>query len=70
MKKLHRRFDAFLTEIVEEHKINGFNGTEEYSNMLSMLIPLKEDGDGDGLKLTDTEIKALLLVFLYLTRQH
>ncbi|KAJ9131524.1 hypothetical protein P3X46_035179 [Hevea brasiliensis] len=60
MKKLHRRFDAFLTEIVEDHKINGFNGAEMH-NMLSTLISLKEEGDSDGLKPTDTEIKALLL---------
>ncbi|KAJ9131525.1 hypothetical protein P3X46_035180 [Hevea brasiliensis] len=59
MKKLHRRFDAFLTEIVEDHKTNGFNGAEKY--MLSTLISLKEEGDSDGLKPTDTEIKALLL---------
>lgn len=60
MKKLHKRFDTFLTAIVEEHKING-GGTKQ-TDLLSTLISLKEDADGEGGKLTDTEIKALLLV--------
>ncbi|KAF3438090.1 hypothetical protein FNV43_RR20846 [Rhamnella rubrinervis] len=59
MKKLHKRFDKFLTDIVEEHKING--GGSTHTDMLSTLISLKEDADGEGGKLTDTEIKALLL---------
>nr|AYM55669.1 cytochrome p450 [Croton stellatopilosus] len=63
MKKLHKRFDAFLSEIVEEHKMNlkGSDGIEKHTDMLSTLIALEEDADGDGGKLTDTEIKALLL---------
>ncbi|KAF2312853.1 hypothetical protein GH714_040906 [Hevea brasiliensis] len=61
MKKLHKRFDDFLTEIVEEHKIKS-DGYEKHRDMLSTLISLKEDADGEGEKLTDTEIKALLLV--------
>lgn len=64
MKKLHKRFDTFLTDIVEEHKING--GASTHTDMLSTLISLKEDADGEGGKLTDTEIKALLLVRLLL----
>ncbi|KAF2312888.1 hypothetical protein GH714_040946 [Hevea brasiliensis] len=60
MKKLHKRFDDFLTEIVEEHKIKS-DGYEKHRDMLSTLISLKEDADGEGEKLTDTEIKALLL---------
>lgn len=62
MKKLHRRFDDFLTKIVEDHKIHGSNSGEKHKDMLSTLISLKEDADGEGGKLTDTEIKALLLV--------
>nr|AYV88861.1 cytochrome P450 oxidase CYP75B114 [Polygala tenuifolia] len=59
MKKLHKRFDAFLTEIVEEHKRRS---SDEQSDMLSTLLSLKEiDADDDEAKLTDTEIKALLL---------
>lgn len=57
MKKLHKRFDTFLAAIVEEHKAHAASGT--YSDMLSTLISLTDD---DGGKLTDTEIKALLLV--------
>lgn len=64
MKKLHKRFDAFLTTILEEHKINGAGTTSKHTDMLSTLISLKDDADGEGGKLTDTEIKALLLVRL------
>ncbi|KAL8529477.1 hypothetical protein ACS0TY_006779 [Phlomoides rotata] len=57
MKKLHVRFDAFFTSILEEHKMKGSEG---HVDLLSRLISLK-DVDGEGGKLTDTEIKALLL---------
>ena len=60
MKKLHKRFDAFLTTIIEEHKAN--TGSQHHQDLLSTLLSLKEDADGEGNKLTDTEIKALLLV--------
>ncbi|WCJ35851.1 Cytochrome P450 superfamily protein [Euphorbia peplus] len=60
MKKLHKRFDDFLSEIVDEHK-NMKTGT--HKDMLTTLISLKEEeaDDGEGGKITDTEIKALLL---------
>lgn len=58
MKKLHKRFDAFLTAIVEEHKKSSGG---KHGDMLTTLLSLKEDADGEGAKLTDTEIKALLL---------
>ncbi|KAF5477133.1 hypothetical protein F2P56_003805 [Juglans regia] len=59
MKKLHKRFDTFLTAIVEEHKRSAAG---QHVDMLSTLISLKEKSDdGEGGKLTDTEIKALLL---------
>ncbi|KAK7330300.1 hypothetical protein VNO77_24490 [Canavalia gladiata] len=58
MKKLHKRFDSFLSSIVEEHKI--ISKTEKHQDMLSTLLSLK-DSPEDGEKLTDTEIKALLL---------
>ncbi|NP_001312090.1 flavonoid 3'-monooxygenase [Nicotiana tabacum] len=62
MKKLHARFDAFLTSILEEHKSNQFGETKEHEDLLSTLISLKkEEGDNEGGKLTDSEIKALLL---------
>ncbi|XP_052179859.1 flavonoid 3'-monooxygenase [Diospyros lotus] len=62
MKKLHRRFDVFLTGILEEHKRHP-GGGQKHTDLLSTLISLKDvdtDGEGGG-KLTDTEIKALLL---------
>ncbi|KAD5507876.1 hypothetical protein E3N88_15579 [Mikania micrantha] len=56
MKKLHARFDSFLNTILEEHKSGNSTG-----DLLSTLISLKDDADGDGGKLSDVEIKALLL---------
>nr|AIY22747.1 flavonoid 3'-hydroxylase [Iochroma calycinum] len=62
MKKLHARFDAFLTSILEEHKGKRIGEMKEQGDLLSTLISLKnEDDDDNGGKLTDTEIKALLL---------
>ncbi|XP_027125480.1 flavonoid 3'-monooxygenase-like [Coffea arabica] len=61
MKKLHARFDTFLNTILEEHKINGSSRNEERVDLLSTLISLKDNADGEGGPLSDTEIKALLL---------
>ncbi|XP_042014161.1 flavonoid 3'-monooxygenase [Salvia splendens] len=55
MKKLHTRFDNFLTAIVDDHKIDDQN--KGHVDLLSTLISLKDGEDS----LTDTEIKALLL---------
>ncbi|KAK6123084.1 hypothetical protein DH2020_043171 [Rehmannia glutinosa] len=60
MKKLHKRFDAFLSAILEEHKNKGSCGTEGPVDLLSMLISLK-DVDNEKERLTETEIKAFLL---------
>nr|BAJ16330.1 flavonoid 3'-hydroxylase [Antirrhinum kelloggii] len=59
MKKLHLRFDSFLSKILQDHKINGSDET----NLLSTLISFKDaDDNGEGgSSLTDVEIKALLL---------
>ncbi|KAK7301567.1 hypothetical protein RJT34_12434 [Clitoria ternatea] len=59
MKNLHKRFDAFLTNIIEDHKTS--SKTEQHKDLLSTLLSLKDVPDDDGNKLTDTEIKALLL---------
>nr|XP_043608826.1 flavonoid 3'-monooxygenase-like [Erigeron canadensis] len=60
MKKLHARFDKFLTMILDEHKIE--KGTHGHNDLLTTLISLKDvDGDGEIGKLSDIEIKALLL---------
>ncbi|GAV84063.1 p450 domain-containing protein [Cephalotus follicularis] len=63
MKNLHKRFDTFLTGLLEEHKkmLVGDGGSEKHKDLLSTLISLKDSADDEGLKLTDTEIKALLL---------
>lgn len=63
MKRLHKRFDAFLSSILEEHEMMKNGQDQKHTDMLSTLISLKgTDFDGDGGTLTDTEIKALLLV--------
>ncbi|QCE13991.1 flavonoid 3'-monooxygenase [Vigna unguiculata] len=54
MKKLHQRFDAFLSTIIEEHDSSS-------NNLLSILLSLQTVKDDDGNHLTHTEIKALLL---------
>ncbi|CAH2073594.1 unnamed protein product [Thlaspi arvense] len=61
MKRLHKRFDTFLSSILKEHEM--MHGQDQkHKDMLSTLISLKgTDFDGDGGSLTDTEIKALLL---------
>ncbi|KAK8537618.1 hypothetical protein V6N13_096569 [Hibiscus sabdariffa] len=64
MKKLHKRFDRLLSGILEEHKIKGGegDGKVKQTDLLSRLIALEDlDADADAGKLTDTEIKALLL---------
>nr|ACO35754.1 flavonoid 3'-hydroxylase [Dahlia pinnata] len=60
MKKLHAQFDSFLNAILEEHK-SGNGRTSGHGDLLSTLIALKDDADGEGGKLSDIEIKALLL---------
>lgn len=61
MKKLHSRFDAFLSAILEEHKIDVSRTNEAYVDLLTTLVSLKDVDDSKGGRLTDTEIKALLL---------
>lgn len=63
MKKLHKRFDSFFNTILEEHKM-GSGNVSGHGDFLSTLISLKDDADGEGGKLSDVEIKALLMVCL------
>nr|BAH22519.1 flavonoid 3' hydroxylase [Tricyrtis hirta] len=57
MKKLHKRMDAFLDKLINEHK-RGSGGRD----LLSVLVSLKDDeGEDEANKLSHTEIKALLL---------
>ncbi|KAI3688805.1 hypothetical protein L2E82_46647 [Cichorium intybus] len=62
MKNLHTRLDSFLNTILEEHKTGSNNSRASgHNHFLSMLISLKDDADGNEPKLSDIEIKALLL---------
>lgn len=58
MKKLHKRFDAFLTNIVEEHKISE---SHHHKDLLTTLLSLKDVQNDEGTRLTNVEIKALLM---------
>ncbi|KAF6171391.1 hypothetical protein GIB67_009532 [Kingdonia uniflora] len=59
-KKVLKRFDAFLSKILEDHKISGSDG-EKHTDFLSLLIKMKDEANTEGVQLTDTNIKALLL---------
>nr|BAT21088.1 flavonoid 3'-hydroxylase [Delphinium semibarbatum] len=62
MKKLHKQFDAFLSKCIVDHNaMVGEAGRATHTDLLSILIGMKENADGEGGKLTDIEIKALLL---------
>ncbi|XP_058788465.1 flavonoid 3'-monooxygenase-like [Vicia villosa] len=60
MKILHKKFDAFLTNIIEEHETSN-SKSEKHKDLLTTLLALRDEGDDEGNKLTNTEIKALLL---------
>lgn len=70
MKKLHASFDVFLNAILEEHRNGSRVGVggggrvnNENSDLLSTLLSLRDNADvEEGGRLSDTEIKALLLV--------
>lgn len=68
MKKIHKRFDAFLTTIVEEHTANVEDG--QHNDLLGTLLSLREDADDEGGELTNAEIKALLMVLKSLSPSH
>eukprot|EP01018_Ginkgo_biloba_P006202 Gb_19800 [translate_table: standard] len=57
MKKLHQRFDDFFGRILREHQ----NGHGSPADFLSVLLSLRNNADGEGGQLTDTDMKALLL---------
>ncbi|KAF6176806.1 hypothetical protein GIB67_025939 [Kingdonia uniflora] len=59
-KNLQKRFDNFLSKILEDHKISGSDGGR-HMDFISLLIRMKDDVNAEGVKLTDTNIKALLL---------
>ncbi|KAL7601067.1 flavonoid 3'-monooxygenase [Lactuca sativa] len=63
MKNLHDRLDAFLNVILQEHKTTAANGGASGHDVdfLCMLLSLRDEADGDEAKLSDVEIKALLL---------
>ncbi|XP_039161847.1 flavonoid 3'-monooxygenase-like [Eucalyptus grandis] len=58
MKRLHKRFDAFWTAILEEHRANMSNSGNKHNDLLSTLISLQDVADEEGGNLMDTEIKA------------
>ncbi|XP_057843323.2 flavonoid 3'-monooxygenase CYP75B137 [Cryptomeria japonica] len=59
MKKLHDRFDNFFSKIIAEHQAESANKSKK--DFLSALLALRNNADGEGGRLTDTDMKALLL---------
>ncbi|XP_057982234.1 flavonoid 3',5'-hydroxylase 1-like [Malania oleifera] len=60
MKDLHKKFDALLTKMLEEHSLTA-GEREENPDFVDIVAANTEYSD--GLKLTETQIKALLLNF-------
>lgn len=72
MKKLHRKFDEFLDKVIAEHRERlmekekaaagggGVAGRGRHNDLLSLLLEAKQDGNGEGVALTDGDIKPLL----------
>lgn len=58
MKRLSRQVDQFLEKIIREHK----EERGQHEDFLAVLIKLNEDGDDEGTKITDQEMKGILLV--------
>eukprot|EP00253_Pinus_taeda_P022419 PITA_22419 len=59
MKKLHNRFDEFLSKMIEESQAASCNGGAN-GDFLSTLWPLRNNADGEGGELTNDDIKGLL----------
>ncbi|CAK8565327.1 unnamed protein product [Lathyrus sativus] len=60
MKRLHRKFDALLTKMIEEHVDSSHKNPRVKPDFLDTLIAQSKQDDG-GEKLTITNIKAVLL---------
>lgn len=63
MKKVHKWFDDLLSKILEEHRTLLASGGE-HQDLLSTLLSTRDHAEDENEKLNDTEIKALLLVFI------
>ncbi|KAG0451884.1 hypothetical protein HPP92_026252 [Vanilla planifolia] len=70
MKKLNQKFDKFLGMFIAEHRAELTSerpkgavedGKPCNRDLLSVMLELQENADGEGDKLTDIDIKALLL---------
>ena len=62
MKRLGEKYDAFLDKIIADHLSSG---QDKEKDMLGELIRLKDEViPGEGIRLADTNIKALLLVIV------
>ncbi|XP_006665050.1 flavonoid 3'-monooxygenase CYP75B3 [Oryza brachyantha] len=68
MKRLHRRYDDMMNGFINERKDggkpDGFAAGEHSNDLLSVLLARMQEEqkvDGDGEKVTETDIKALLL---------
>ncbi|KAL6643300.1 hypothetical protein ACP70R_021481 [Stipagrostis hirtigluma subsp. patula] len=67
MKKLHRRYDDMMNGIIAERRAGGVKpaGDEEGKDLLGLLLEMVEEqrplAGGDEDRITDTDVKALIL---------
>lgn len=61
MKCLHKKFDALLTKMLEEHESSSHKRKEK-PDFLDYVLANRDNSQGE--RLTTTNIKALLLVCL------
>lgn len=64
MKALHKRFDALLTRMIEEHVASSHKRKGKPDFLDAVMAHHKEESEGEKLSLTN--IKALLLVYIML----
>nr|ATG29929.1 CYP75B115 [Taxus chinensis] len=61
MKILHAKFDDFFGRIIAEHQEESARTGKIKKDFLSVILALRNNADGEGGQLTDTDMKALLL---------
>ena len=61
MKKLHKRWDALIARMIEEHQSTA-KQRAAHPDFLDIVMSQRDNCDGKGGRLSDVHIKALLLV--------
>nr|ABK23027.1 unknown [Picea sitchensis] len=61
MKKLHKRWDALIARMIEEHQSTAKQRASR-PDFLDIIMSQRDNCDGQGGRLSDVHIKALLLI--------